>query len=634
MAAKKPMTTDDLLALRQVGDPQISPDGSAVVYLVTELDEESKEFRSHLWWVSALGGRARQLTCDDRSVAEPRWSPDGRHVAFLARRGDDEARQIWVLPMDGGEARRVTRADESARGIDWSPDGGSLLYLSREAMGEEEKRLQDQGGIRVVDRFVRMEQIWVVEVETGRCRQLTRDRSTKSAATWSPDGRSIAYEQRRQPDSNADYRASLWVMAATGRGKRRLGSGKSCDTTPRWSPDGKQIAFLRRRAPAYARLDELAVMEPRAGAPARILTARLDRGVTEHRWSSDGRRLYAIVHDGVRQHLHRVTVPGGRIRQLTDGDRSLSSLRVSGALLAFISETPTKPGEIGVVTAGTSVSDERALTSTNPQLRGRSLGRTRILRWLAPDGLEIEGLLVLPATYRKGRRLPLVVWPHGGPAGSRGCSFDAGGQVMAGRGYALLLPNFRGSSGYGQAFLTANDDDFGGGDFRDIMAGVDAVIERGIADPRRLAILGYSYGGYMTSWAIGQTERFSAAVVGAGVTNLQSFYGTTDIQWFTCGYQHGRPWENPDSYRAQSPMTYVGRVVTPTLIYHGEEDRRVPMEQSEQLYVSLRARGVPTEFVRYPREGHGLAEYWHRRDCLERALAWLDRWIGKKQRKT
>jgi len=373
-------------------------------------------------------------------------------------------------------------------------------------------------------------------------------------------------------------------------------------------------------------------MDVRRGAGPRVLTARLDRSVLEPCWAADGKRLYALVHDGVRQHLHSVSLASGRVRQLTDGDRFISSLRVRGRRAVLISESPTSPPEIHAAALHTALQDERPLTAANPQLRTRSLGRTRILRWRSADGLEIEGLLLLPPNYRRGRRVPLIAAPHGGPAGARGCGFYATDQAMAARGYAVLLPNFRGSSGYGQAFLSANDDDFGGGDFQDVMAGVDTVIERGIAHPEKLAILGYSYGGYMTSWAIGQTRRFKAAVVGAGVTSLQSFFGTSDIQWFTRGYQHGNPWQNPTSYAAQSPMTYVGQVRTPTLIYHGDEDRRVPMEQSEQLYVSLREQGVPTQFVRYPREGHGLTEYWHRRDSLERTLAWLDRWVkGRKQ---
>lgn len=622
----KAMQIDDALRLREVSDPQPSPDGVAVVFVVTELDEGAREYRRQLWRVPVDGGQARPLTFDRPDKGEPRWSPDGRQIAFVARRGEDAENQLWLLPADGGEARSLTQAEGGVQGIEWSPDGRQILFLSREPVGEEEKRLREQGGIRVVDQHPRQWQVWTVEVATGRCRQVTADRSTKAAARWSPDGQWIVFEQRRDPTANQAFRANLWVVRSSGKDRRRLTVDHACETAPRWSPDGKQIAFLRRAVPGYPQLDELAVV-PVRGGKARVLTGRLDRSVVESLWAPSGKHLLAVVHDGLRQHIHAVALRGGRPLALTSGDRVVSSLRSAGGRLFFLSGSATAPAEIHL--SSDDGSGERRLTLLNPQVRRLRLGRTRAVSWQSGDGLRIEGVLVLPPGHRKGKPLPLVVEPHGGPAGARTWGFSPSWQVLAGHGYAVLAPNFRGSAGYGQAFLAANEDDFGGGDFADVMAGVDALIARGLADPRRLGIMGYSYGGYMTAWAIGQTDRFRAAVAGAGVTNLQSFYGTSDIQWFTRDYQRGRPWERPERYAAQSPITYVGRVRTPTLIYHGDEDRRVPMEQSEQLYVSLRERGVPTELVRYPRAAHGLTEYHHRRDCLERTLGWLDRWLRK-----
>ena len=304
------------------------------------------------------------------------------------------------------------------------------------------------------------------------------------------------------------------------------------------------------------------------------------------------------------------------------------TLAADARRMAFVSSSPTLPGEVHVADADGS--NEKALTTMNPQLQGASLGRTRIVSWKAADDLQIEGLLVLPPGYRKGKALPTIVEPHGGPAGCRTCDFSARWQVLTGCGYAIFSPNFRGSAGYGKAFVSANEDDFGGGDFADIMSGVDMLIEKGIADPNRLGVMGGSYGGFMTAWTIGHTDRFKGAIVGAGVTNLQSFFGTTDIQWFTRQYQQGAPWENPHSYAEQSPITYVDRIKTPTLIYHGDEDRRVPIEQGEQLYVALRERRVEVEFVRYPREGHGLEEYYHQLDNLERTIGWFTRYLKKR----
>jgi dipeptidyl aminopeptidase/acylaminoacyl peptidase len=345
------------------------------------------------------------------------------------------------------------------------------------------------------------------------------------------------------------------------------------------------------------------------------------------RWSPDGKEILFLLHDGVRHHLHAVGLKSGRLRPLTEGDRVIAEFSATAQHLAFVAASPDAPGEIHLATRDGK--EERALTDLNPHLRQVSLGTTRIVSWESADGRRIEGLLVLPAG--RGQKLPLVVEPHGGPASCHTCGFNPKWQVFAGRGYAVFAPNFRGSSGYGQGFASANADDFGGGDFADVMAGVEMLVAQGIADPQRLAIAGASYGGFMTAWTIGHTDRFRAAVVGAGVTNLHSFFGTTDIQWFTRGYQQGAPWERPQQYAAQSPITYVAKVKTPTLIYHGDQDRRVPLEQGEQFYVALRERGVPVEFVRYPREGHALSEYWHQLDVLERTLTWFGRHgLGKK----
>lgn len=605
MAAKSAMTVDDALRLRYATDPQLSPDGSTVAYLVPEVDEKSREFRSNLWCVSVRGGPERQLTHDRQKLSEPRWSPDGRIIAFLAAWGEDTSPQVWLLPADGGEARYLTEVEGGLHGIDWAPDGKSILFLSRDPASPEEKSLEEDGGIRVAGRSERPDQVWVADVASGRCRRLTRGRATKAAARWSPEGRHIAFQEQKPPLARHWDQVGIWVMEASGRGKRRLCDGAGCATAPRWSPDGRHIAYLRRGRPGCARLDQLTVVDVRRKAIPVVLAPGLDRNMADHHWSADGKRLYGLVADRLQRHVYSVSVPGGRTRQLTRGVRALHGLQVAGKSMVFVSATPASPGELHLATAGTSVGEERVLTAMNPQLKGMALGRARAMRWRSPDGLEIEGVLILPAGYRRGRRMPLVVDAHGGPAGVRGYGFDPMTALLTGRGFAVLGPSFRGSSGYGRAFMTANQGDLGDSPFQDVMAGVDAAVDMGIADPERLAIIGDSYGGYMTSWAIGHTRRFKAAVAGSAVTNLWSFYGTSDIQWFTPHYQGGLPWAMPEVYADQSPMSYVGRVTTPTLVLHGDDDRHVPIEQGEQLYVSLRERGVSTEFVRYPREGHG-----------------------------
>ncbi|HIG17155.1 MAG TPA: hypothetical protein EYQ31_07605, partial [Candidatus Handelsmanbacteria bacterium] len=282
---KKPITIAQILRLRTVSDPQPSPDGDAVVYAVNELRTKGKQYQSNLWLVSVAGGPARQMTSSG-NAREPRWSPKGEQLAFVARRGREKARQIWVLPVDGGEAKPLTDVATGVHGIDWAPDGRSLMFLSREPMGPQEQALEKRGGIRVVDQFVRMTQVWRVDVETGLCRQLTRDRSTKTVACWSPDGEHIAFEQRQDPTSNQTYRAGLWLMDAQGRNKRRLSDRTCSATSPQWAPDGARILFLRRDLSSYVGLTRLAVVAIDNDSPAQVLTQNLDRGVIEARWST------------------------------------------------------------------------------------------------------------------------------------------------------------------------------------------------------------------------------------------------------------------------------------------------------------------------------------------------------------
>lgn len=624
---------EDLLAARLPAGPRPAPTGRRLTFLLTEYAAQDKAYVTNLW-VAADSG-IRPLTRGGGTVSQPRWSPDGRFLAYTARpaRTQNAHTQIWLMPMEGGEPYPVTTSPTPAHSPAWSPDGSRLLYLALDPASEEEAQLEARGGTRRVDAPPRMQQIWCLDVAGGGATRLTRDRTTKADPVFSPDGRTIAFARRPDPTCNHDYHSSIWIMDADGRGKRRLGPPQGSATQPRFAPDGSRLAFLHRRLPAYGYPDRVAVAAL-DGTAGQLLTEDLDRPAVELAWGQDD-RIHFLLHDGLRQHLWSVPARGGQPEQLTRGDRSLSGLALSadGQRALYVSAASHRPGELHLCNADGS--DEKTLTDFNPHLDKAQLGRTRAVSWKAPDGQRLEGLLTLPAKHRKGRKIPLIVEPHGGPAGARTFSFSYTWQFLAARGYAVFAPNFRGSAGYGEAFVTANIDDFGGGDFGDIMAGVDHLVGRGIADPRRLGIMGYSYGGFMTGWAIGHTDRFKAAVAGAGVHNLQSFFGTTDIQWFTQHYQRGFPWERPEAYARQSPVTYAERMQTPTLVYHGDEDRRVPLEQSEQLYMALKHRKVPTQFIRYPREAHGIAEYPHRLDLLERMLEWFDRYVkGKKQKKS
>ncbi len=617
---------DDLLQRASVGAPQLSPDGRTIVFPLTEFSPERQEYIHNIYRVTSTGGAPTALTTRRGSDGQPRWSPNGDSIAFVSDRPGDGPQgksQIWLLPAQGGEAVQLTQVGGGAHSPRWAPDGGSLLFLSAETAGPQERQLLDQGGIRLVDQFIKMTQLWIVDPATGACRQLTRDRSTKANPAWAPDSRRIVFEQRADPTSNHTYKSRLYTIDTSGKKRRQLTREPGCDTQPNWSPDGCHIAFLHRAEPRYTALDQLAVY-PLDGGPVRHPLPDLDRNVSAPVWAANSRAVYFTVQDGVRQQLHRLDLDSDSAVPLTRGNQTVShpSLGPDNTLALHL-ETADRPGQLHLLAAGR----KRQLTRFNSALNTAPRPKTRAISWRATDGLRIEGLLILPPKYEPGHPLPTIVEPHGGPAGNRSFQFAPKSQALARAGYVVLAPNFRGSTGYGDAFMQANHNDFGGGDFADMMSGVDYLVDQGLADPDRLGITGGSYGGFMTGWAIGHTDRFKAAVAGAGVFNLLSFYGTTDIQWFTEHYQRGTPWQQRQAYLDQSPISYIDRINTPTLLYHGDEDRRVPMEQTEQFYTALKRRRQTVEFVRYPRAGHGLSEYLHVRDNLERTLAWFARYL-------
>jgi dipeptidyl aminopeptidase/acylaminoacyl peptidase len=457
--------------------------------------------------------------------------------------------------------------------------------------------------------------------------QLTKDHYNVSDPQWSPDGRWIAFVKRPTPKADDAQFSDIMILSAEGGTPRKLVENEGPDTSPRWSPDGQWIAYVSSPRPFYGNQNDVYVV-PASGGTPRSLTAALDRNETNPIWSPDGKTIYFEATTGVNHYFFSVPVSQGAIKPLINGNRVCSAVQLAkdGSFFALTLSDPMHPADLWVCRADGS--GLRQLTRANPQLDDLKLGATETVRWKSPaGGWEIEGLLVKPADYQPGKKYPLIVEPHGGPAGVVTNSFRSMWQVLAGRGYAVLAPNFRGSDGYGKKFIEANVGDWGGGDYQDVMSGVDALIAKGNADPARLGVEGWSYGGFMTSWIVTHTNRFKAAVDGAGVTDLLSMYGTTDIQRFNEYYMLGRPWEKFEVYRKNSPMTYIAQAKTPTLILHGIEDRRVPISQGEEFYIGLKKVSVETEFVRYPREPHGFTEPNHQIDRIQRTVAWFDKYL-------
>ena len=653
-AAKRPMTFDDVMAMHSLGAVEIAPDGRSVVYAVSGWEKADIPVRrTHLWLASVAGGAPRQLTFGEHGESSPKWSSDGRTIAFTSARGageDGPKSQVWLLPIDGGEARQLTHASDGVEGIAWSPDGTQIVYLSPDSVPHAEAaRKKQHDDAQVFERDARFTHLWVTTVATGEARELAHGPYTLSALAvsgapqWSPDGTRIAFVAS-PTGLLRDLRGTMSVVTvATGAVQAvgpQLRSAPVQLTQPVWSPDGRTLAFV-----TFPQSDKIAgdsIPEPVLGTGNVVLydvatshqkvihDPDLTATLAQLQWTPDGQSLLFTSTDHVYENVFALDIGRGKVRRLTD-KMIVHAMSVSrdGSRVAFGLETPTAPSDVYV--SDLRFASPKKLTAINPQVADLALGETEVISWRGDSGVQIEGILLKPVGFSAGRRYPLLVEEHGGPTGTSIDDFKATssspGQVWAGRGWAVLYPNPRGSEGFGDAFMRANINDLGGGDYRDVMAGVDDVIRRGIADSSRMAFLGWSYGGYMTAWVVGHTSRFKAARMGAGMSDLLSMYGTTEIPGYIGLFQGGMPSAaTVEAYRRQSPLTYADRVTTPLLILHGASDPRVPPGQAMEFYRALRDRGKTTELVLYPREQHGFTEYHHLLDRMQRDSAWITKY--------
>ncbi|HEX5506435.1 MAG TPA: S9 family peptidase [Thermomicrobiales bacterium] len=630
----------------QIMEVAPSPDGERVVYAVREpmLTDERSEFITHLYLASP-GGEARQLTYGDQADSGAAWSPDGRHVAFVSRRSGKA--NVWAMRLDGGEAWPLTRYEKSdVAALAWSPDGARLAF----AMGdppteEEEKKGKARDDAKAWDRDFTFAHLHVVPFAVGprqapEARRITAGRFHVTGFEWLPGGDALALAHQPTPDADS-WTASRVALVRLDRDApagaddlRDLGPLASFMPGLCPSPDGKWVAAVASEQPPRWAFASRATLYPVDGGEPRALAATPDGQTDLLGWSPDGRELYVHDQRGTASQLLAVPVAGGAPRELTDArlPKSLAAANRRGQI-AFVAQDFHTPNAVALLDVPGGAPPATVATPALPaDWPDTPLPRAETLTWRAPDGQTIEGILVYPLD-ETGGPYPTIVEVHGGPTGVYQRNYLGGIQGyadivgLAARGYAVFRANPRGSSGYGREFRFANYGDWGGGDYRDIMAGLDDLVARGIADPDRLGILGWSYGGFMTSWVVTQTDRFKAACVGAGVTNPTSFNGTSDIPGFIPDYFGGEFWDDLDAYRRQTPILHAANVRTPTLIQHGENDIRVPLGQGREFYNALKRRGVPVEMVIYPRQGHGVAEPRLMLDVRRRATAWFERWL-------
>ena len=656
-AQNRGLSDADLLRIQAVGGVAIAPAGDRVLYTVSGWEHpnakadtvlgDKHDRRSHVWVVPFSGGAARQLTFGERGESQPAWSPDGRTIAFISARGngtgDDAPKpQLWLLPADGGEARQLTTLRDGVVSFTWSPDASRIAILTPDTLSrEQEARTRRRDDAKVYEADFRLNHLWVVAVATGATTKLTSGGFTVRGMSWAPDGTQIAFDASPTPMIRDDRQDAYLVDVASQRLDRITTNG-NVESTPQFAPDGKSLAFTSHPSEFTPHKDGISARTLRNDAlvtydlATKTLTSHsqpaFDVSVGQPRWSADGSSIWFSASDRVYNTLFSYTIATKRYTTITK-DLMVQGVSASrdGSKMAYVMDSPNWPSEVYVQDA--SLPQPKRITTTNAWLSERALGETRVISWKSKDGRTVEGILLLPVGYREGTRVPTLVSAHGGPTGAwtNGFKGNTGGpgQTWAARGWAVLYPNPRGSTGYGEWWMRANTGDWGGGDYRDIMTGTDEVVRLGVADPEKLAFEGWSYGGYMTSWVVSQTSRFKSAMMGAGLPSLLSMAGTTDIPGYINTFfgdpQYDGSIINPSirKYLERSAISYSDRITTPLLILHGGNDERVPIGQPMEFYRALKDRGKEVELVFYPREGHGLSEYYHQVDRMKREYEWI-----------
>lgn len=681
---KRPVEAEDLYKIVYLEDPRISPDGQWIAFVQVTVSKLENTYKRNIWLAPTDGRKPLQLTRGGKD-SQPRWSPDGKYLAFtsvrdLKQKKSSDKPQIYLLPIQypGGDARQLTQMEYGAGNPWWSPDGSRLAFTAglnteeRRTEGEEpeeapkdllearhrKERREEAEKKRWDPRWVeripyregtaflddRYQQLYVVEVAEGltdeeaKPRRLTDLDEHYGPPSWTPDGKYLLTLRTRRPGVDQPMRErSLFRLSVEDGSEEQItgnefSEGGPTPTPPLASPDGQWIAYQRSpgRSP-YSHPTRLTVI-PASGGEARDLSLEFDRSVNDFRWSPDSRWLYMTLNDRGRIEIYRVSPEGGDVEKIIPGTMDAEQFDVAPDMgIAFVAETPSSPPELFWQPGGAD--EPMQLTQVNKPLLDEVIVQpTHEMIVKAPDGQEIQAWYVLPVEYEEGKTYPLAFNIHGGPHAMWSPSTKSmwhEWQFHAARGYVALFSNPRGSDGYGHAFMDAIHHQWGEPAMTDLMAVVNALLDKGFVDESRMAVTGGSYGGYMTAWIVGHTDRFSCALTARGVYNLLSFYGTSDIPSLISDEFDVEPWEDPDKLWKWSPVAYAHQIKTPLLIKHGDNDYRVPIEQAEQLFAIARRSGAPVKFIRYPRDGHELSrsgEPEHRLHRLNLMIDWFDKY--------
>jgi len=638
VSSKRVPTVDDLITLKSVGSPMISPDGTKVAYSVTQADFDQDAYNTQIWLADVASGQCLQLTRSKKSSFGPEWSPDGRWLAFISSRAEDKP-QIFIINPNAGEAIQLTKSETGVNNYAWSPDGKTIAFTATDPESKESKARKDYyGDYEVVRKEYFFTHLWTVDVaealkapEVGRRRTSGKD-WTVNSFDWSHDGTKIAFSATINSDLINDGTADIYVLDQAADTVKKIVSQPGPDNNPVWSPDGRSILFSSAMGHTdyFARNSHLAVV-PAEGGPVRSLTDAFDESIYGGEWTDEG--IYFAALQKTAAHLYCLDPSSLKVDRIDGPDNALIgafSVTRDGKRLAFAAASPTSLTEIYISDLPFKA---RPLTHMTDQAEAFILGTREVVSWKSRDGTTIEGVLIKPADFDSSKKYPLLCIIHGGPTGVDRpalLSPDARyypADIWAARGALILKINYRGSAGYGEKFRMLNYRNLGVGDSWDVLSGIDFLVKKGWVDPARIGCMGWSQGGYISAFLTTSTRIFKAISVGAGISDWATYYYNTDITPFTIDYLGADPVTDPQIYLKTSPMSYIKTAVTPTLIQHGENDRRVPIPNGYELRQGLTDRGVPVEMIVYKGFGHGITKPKEMRAVMQHNLAWFGHYI-------
>jgi dipeptidyl aminopeptidase/acylaminoacyl peptidase len=633
--ASRPMSLVDIINVPQISDPQLSPSKRQIVFVKSDADWKADRRISHLWRVNADGTGLMQMTSGADGENTPRYSPDGNSIAFIAKRGaePDAVSQVFLIGTAGGEARQVTTHATAVSNIQWSPDGATIYFRAADPKSDEQKareKLKDD--VFMFDEDYKQQHLWSVAVTGKAEHRITQGDYSVVAFSLSEDGKKIAFHRAPTPQIEDGDQSEVWVMDANGSNAVQITRNQVQESNAELSPDGSQVLFLSQANPKFETYyNRKLFVSSAAGGTARVVMPDLPYEIDNASWSTDGKSIYFLANMGVHSELFLVPAQGGKPEQLTKGNHAITAWTRSGPSNAhvFTSHEMTSPGEVWIMEGGSP----RKVTSISEKVVGEfKLPRQERIEWKGADGVTVEGLLYYPLDYQEGKRYPLAVQTHGGPQASD--KFGFGGNqnyvpVLTAKGYAVLQPNYRGSTGYGDAFLRDMVGHYFQNAHLDVLAGVDYLIKAGIADPDHMVKMGWSGGGHMTNKIITVTDRFKAASAGAGAADWVSMYAQSDVRTYRTPWFGGTPWQKNAPIAAfwdNSPLKDVWKVKTPTIFLVGQSDVRVPQPQSVEMYRALKSNGIPTHLYVAPREPHVWAELRHVLFKMNVELDWFEKY--------